>query len=255
MASNSQPNRAQRQKPTSQAPTTKPKTAVSSAASVSQLSKYQQLRKKAVEDEFSMGFESACAKKATDLEKTANKIFQRIKELDIQSVYQKASPRTDALGQHHSRFYGDHFLSNVELIEETRLFKAFKAMPKGAHLHIHFNANLQPKFLLSIATKMDHMFIWSSTALTGKTALDRCRIQFSILSELSLKEKNSAGPANVFKAEYDSYPKRDAGAGWMSFKLFRASFPKSFGNVDNWLQSKLVFHEEESHNPLQTAAG
>ena len=254
MASNSQPNLARRQKPPSQAPTTKPKTAVSSATSTSPLEEYQALRHKAIRNEASMGFEFACAEKATAAEKSADKILQRIKELDM-SVYRNAGPRTDSLGQRHPRFYGDHFLSNVELIEKTRLFSLCKAMPKGAHLHIHFNANLHPGFLLSVATKMDRMYIWSSTALTGKAALDHCRIQFSILSESSLNEKNAAGPANLFKPEYNSYPNRDGGAGWMSFKLFRAAFPKSSGNVDNWLQSKLVFHEEETHNPLQTAAG
>ncbi len=195
-----------------------------------------------------MGFEFGCAEKATAAEKAADKILQRIKEQDM-SVYQKASPRTDSLGQSHARFYGDHFLSNVELIEKTRLFSLCKAMPKGAHLHIHFNANLHPNFLLSIASKMDRMYIWSSMPLTEKAALDKCRIQFSILSEPSLKEKNPGPPgsADVFTPGYSS--------GWMSFKLFRAAFPKYWGNVDNWLQNKLVFHEEETHNPLQTAAG
>jgi adenosine deaminase CECR1 len=218
---------------------------------------YKESRQNAIRIEASMGFEFAYEERATAAEKKANKILQRIKEHDLK-VYEDAGKRTDSLGQLHPRFYGDHFLSNVELIEKTRLFRLCQAMPKGAHLHIHFNANLHPSFLLGVAAKMNRMYIWSSKALTDKAAFDQCRIQFSILSESSLNEKNStsAGTVNIFQRAYDSYPNRDAGGGWMLFKSFRESFPKSTKmDVDRWLQSKLVFHEEETHNSLQTAAG
>jgi adenosine deaminase CECR1 len=207
--------------------------------------------------EASMGFEFGCEKKATGAEKRANEILQWIKENDLK-VYENAGKRIDSLGQLHPRFYGDHFLSNVELIEKTRMFRLCQAMPKGAHLHIHFNANLHPGFLLGVAAEMDRMYIWSSTALIDKDAFDQCRIQFSILSESSLKEKNSAsaGAVNIFQRAYNSYPNHDAGGGWMSFKSFRKAFPRyTEMNVDRWLQSKLVFDEEETHNSLQTAAG
>ena len=34
----------------------------------------------------------------------------------------------------------EHFLSITDLIEQTQLFAICRDMPKGAHLHIHFNA-------------------------------------------------------------------------------------------------------------------
>lgn len=267
MASHSNPDLLQRQKPPSKAPTlnqgrrssnnTEPKTAAGPATGASRLVQYKESRQTAMRIEASMGFEFAFEEKATAVEKRANKILQWIKEHDLK-VYENAGKRTDSLGQLHPRFYGDHFLSNVELIEKTMLFRLCQAMPKGAHLHIHFNANLHPGFLLGVAAKMDRMYIWSSMALTDKAAFDQCRIQFSILSESSLNEKNSsgAGAVNIFQRAYDSYPDRDAGAGWMPFKSFKKAFPRSTKmDVDRWLQRKLVFHEEETHNSLQTAMG
>jgi adenosine deaminase CECR1 len=222
---------------------------------------YKKQRERAMDREFDMGFESRLSHEPSREELQANKILQRIKELD-KSVYRNADSRMDSLGQEHPRFLGDHFLSNVRLIEKTRLFRLLQAMPKGGHLHIHFNANCHPGFLLSIAERMKHMYIWSSKALTDRDAFDQCRIQFSILSDASLRKKNPAGDVDIFSRGYSSYPSQDKGCGWMHYKAFRAQYAKVAASVrgvnpdvDRWLQSKLVFHEEEAHNSLQTSAG
>ncbi|KAL2192819.1 hypothetical protein P885DRAFT_72682 [Corynascus similis CBS 632.67] len=228
----------------------------------SEVKTYKENRQNAMEREAAMGFEYALGKHATELEKKADRILQKIKELDLMQVYDKAPPRLDALGQSHPRFYGDHFLSNVALIEKTRLFRLCQEMPKGAHLHIHFNSNCHPSVLLGIAKNMKRMHIWSSKALINKEAFEQARIQFSILSEENVKIKNPAGRPDIFSKQYDSYPDRNGGSGWMSYADFRAQFPKAAGgikgvesNVDTWLQKKVVFSEEEAHNSLQTAAG
>lgn len=220
---------------------------------------YEQRRKHAVEAEAAMGFEHACETKATAAERQANTILQRIKEQDL-AVYlpEHAGTRHDPLGQRHDYFYGDHYLSNVGLIQKTRLFQLCHAMPKGAHLHIHFNANLAPNFLLDVAKTMEHMYIWSSEPLTGKAAFDKCRIQFSILGGAQLQAKNPAGrPANLFSSEYKAYPEQAKGCGWMLFRDFMKQFPAAAvgSDVNRWLQNKLVFDVEETHNSLQTAEG
>ncbi|KAK4096377.1 Metallo-dependent hydrolase [Parathielavia hyrcaniae] len=226
-----------------------------------QVKHYEQLREQTVQAEAAMGFEHVCHRKATTDEIKANLILQQIKQEDL-AIYRKHGARPDSLGQAHEYFYGDHFLSNVGLIEQTALFKLCQAMPKGAHLHIHFNANLAPGFLLGIAKNMTAMYIWSSEPLTDRAAFARCRIQFSILGPGELKAKNPAGAANLFSRGYKAYPQQEKGCGWMLFKDFFTTFPSAAGqvqgvdsNVDRWLQHKLVFHEEETHNSLQTADG
>ncbi|KAH8745809.1 hypothetical protein F5883DRAFT_702165 [Diaporthe sp. PMI_573] len=146
--------------------------------------------------------------------------------------------------QLHSRVPADHFLSNVDLIPHTDVFQVARRMPKGAHLHIHFNACLLPNVLLDIANTMDRMFITSDLPLTERINYDRCEIQFSILSPE--KEK----PGNIFDTAYQS-------RATMSFRQFREEFPNHFSEVtvDRWLEQKLVFHEEEAHNSLQTTHG
>lgn len=208
---------------------------------------YDALREEVIRHEDSMGFEFACTKSAGDLEVQANRALQRLKEQDIERFYKTAKPKVGFHGQKHARFYGDHFLSNADIIEETQLFALCRAMPKGAHLHIHFNANLLPNFLLSIAKKMDHMFIWSNMSLAGDTALDQCKIQFSIMSR---ETAESRGTGNLLDRRYE-------GQRVMRFKDFIAEWKrhKHDVDVDVWLQNKLVFQEEEAHNMLQTAEG
>ncbi|KXX77264.1 Adenosine deaminase CECR1 [Madurella mycetomatis] len=208
---------------------------------------YDTLRKEVTRREEAMGFEFACTKSASELEIRANRVLQRLKEQDIERFYKTAKPKIGFHGQKHARFYGDHFLSNADIIEETQLFALCRAMPKGAHLHIHFNANLLPNFLLSIAKKMDHMFIWSNMSLAGDTALDQCKIQFSIMSR---ETAESRGKGNLLDRGYE-------GQRVMRFKDFIAEWKRHNHDVDVdvWLQNKLVFQEEEAHNMFQTAEG
>ncbi|KAL2259094.1 hypothetical protein VTK26DRAFT_7355 [Humicola hyalothermophila] len=209
---------------------------------------YDDLRRKVMLYESAVGFDFACTKNATPIEIQANKVLQYLKKNDIARFYATAPKKRGYGGQEHARFYGDHFLSNADLIEQTQLFALCRAMPKGAHLHIHFNANLQPNFLLDIAKDMERMFIWSNIPLVQDDDFDRCRIQFSIMNEAAVKDK---GTGNAFDHNYQ-------GGMVMRFRDFRAQYPERRGGkagVDKWLQRKLVFQEEEAHNLLQTSEG
>ena len=217
---------------------------------------YDDLREKVKDHEGALGFDFTCKETANDTEVMANEVLQHLKKSDITRFYETAPKNTGYGGQEHSRFYGDHFLSNADIIEQTQLFALCRAMPKGAHLHIHFNANLPPNFLLDIAKDMERMFIWSNIPLVEEKdrtpkecdAFDRCRIQFSIMSEAAVKEKGG----NLFDSDYE-------GGKVMPFQDFLQQYPlkrlSGKQGVDSWLQSKLVFQEEEAHNSFQTSEG
>lgn len=235
---------------------------------------YHAAREQVVKFEGALGFDYGCTILSADLEKKASLIVQKVKELDVKEIYELAPSRKGFGGQLHPRFFGDHFLSNATLIEDTKLYSIIRAMPKGAHLHIHFNANLLPGVLIDIAKGMDRMFITSDIPLApggDSDAFDRCKIQFSILCEDTVVEQG--GEENIFDADY---PSRKP----MRFGHFLDGFPKAYraahggnmnGNrsptrcrprkpdvdvdVDTWLRNKLVFGEEETHNSLQTANG
>ncbi|KAM7186020.1 adenosine deaminase CECR1 [Naviculisporaceae sp. PSN 640] len=215
--------------------------------------------------EGALAYDYACKMKSTSVERRANQIVQAVKRRDIELVYEAASPRTGYGGQKHPRFFGDHFLSNAELIEQTWLFGIARKMPKGAHLHIHFNANLLPNVLVDIAKTMEHMYIMSNVPLMTKSGdsagFDRCKISFSIISRKKIQEKRGeTGHQSLFDVDYISKEP-------MPFRDFCDQFQRFYNqahgkkeddrtvDVDSWLRNKLVFQEEETYNLLQTADG
>jgi adenosine deaminase CECR1 len=206
---------------------------------------YDATRQQGVSYESSLGFDYACTRNAKEVEVKANEKLQQLKKSDVARVYEAAPKRRGYRGQEHPRFCGDHFLSNADLIEQTQLFALCRAMPKGAHLHIHFNANLLPSVLLGIAKDMERMFIWSNIPLDRDEAFDLCRIQFSIMSPAAVEEKGTGIP---FHSDYQ-------GGAVMQFQQFREAYPGGPAAADSWLQKKLVFQEEETHNLLQTQDG
>ena len=214
---------------------------------ISTTQEYFAHRSELQEREASLGFQSACRNAATEDERRANDILQDLKDRDALAF--KNAPRREGYGgQVHPRFPGDHFLSNIDLLEETDVFRAVSKMPKGAHLHIHFNNNLPPEFLLKVAAGMEHMFIKSDRRLLKEADLDSCKVEFLIRSET--EERND-------DREWDLCSDRYECDQWMKFMRFPEAFCARFPGWSShaWLQSKLVFHEDETYNKWQTSWG
>lgn len=232
---------------------------------------YNAMRDHVTRFENALSFDYDLTVSASPDERRANVILQRVREHDIRNIYETAPPRRGYGGQMHPRFFGDHFLGNFDLIQQSKLYHIIHKMPKGAHLHIHFNANLLPNVLIDIAKTMTHMYITSDLPLVegvDPDPYDRCKIQFSILSDQTLQEQG--GQKDIFSKDYTARQP-------MPFSEFLARFQMEYrlahgfisnGNstadkvttrrdidVDTWLRNKLVFDEEEAHNLLQTADG
>ncbi|KAK0629112.1 hypothetical protein B0T17DRAFT_486286 [Bombardia bombarda] len=220
---------------------------------------YDRLRNQVTDREDTLAFDFLCKTRASPDEIRANEILQLVKKLDINEVYTKAPKNIGYGGQVHDRFFGDHFLSNADLIEETKLFAISRRMPKGAHLHIHFNANLLPHVLIDIAKQMPCMYITSDIPLVratsnGASAFDTCKIQFNILST---KLVNDTGKQNLFSTNYTEEKRHP-----MPIKEFFDQFPEAYLkargeslDADTWLRNKVVFQEEEAYHLHQTAEG
>jgi adenosine deaminase CECR1 len=220
---------------------------------------YLQERAELIAREDSLSWEFLCKRDASLLEKKADRILQEVRKHDQTHIFDTHPSRRGYRGQEHPRFQGDHFLYNSDLINQTILFQIASRMPKGAHLHIHFNANLLPHVLIDIAKGMERMFITSDIPLVtlGRRNSDpgyydnfnRSRIRFKMLSET---EERRTGTGNLFDPNYPPDHKKP-----MSFRSFLVEFGKHYSQctVDEWLIDKLVFHEEEAHGWLQTADG
>ena len=212
----------------------------------------ERLQIRAKED--TLSFAWRCTQTASPKQRQASQILDVLKHNDHIRIYTTQPNQKGVEGQEFPRYPGDHFLHNHPLIEQTQVFEVAKRMPKGAHLHIHFNACLLPYVLVGIAKHMDRMFIMSNIPLTEKDNYDKCEIQFSILSP----EKEN--PGNLFDP---SYTYRQT----MKFKDFIDQFPKHYPEdclregksedkwVEAWLIDKLVFDAEEAHHWLQTVNG
>ncbi|KAI1326541.1 hypothetical protein F5Y16DRAFT_226305 [Xylariaceae sp. FL0255] len=76
------------------------------------------------------------------------------------------------------------FTSISQTIDQRQpeLFKLAKLMPKGAHLHLHFNSTLPPDVLLKYAEGMSNMFLWSDSKLQSADDFRDCHIEFSLRS-------------------------------------------------------------------------
>ncbi|KAL7931626.1 hypothetical protein V8C35DRAFT_282616 [Trichoderma chlorosporum] len=213
---------------------------------------YEELRQKVLGREEELSFDARCRSRANPKEMRVDSIIRKVRERDDREVYLSEPKRRGYQGQMHERFAGDHFLGNVDIINKTDLFQITSRMPKGAHLHIHFNACLPPKVLLDIAKGMDRMFISSTLPLIRQAGedeyenFDKCEIQFSIMSrEMEMKK-----PGNPFSADYIS-------SSTMKFSDFLDQFSSHYdrATVDEWLLYKLLFEEQEAHHPFQTSAG
>ena len=211
------------------------------------IQQYLDCRTSLLRSEKTLDFDFSCRARATHLEHQVDAIIHELRRQDEETVYAAATPRRDLSGQLHQRFPGDHFLSNAELIHSTALFEVARRLPKGAHLHVHFNSCLLPHVLLDIAKTMKHMFITSDLPLIPYNNFenyDKCEIRFSILGP---QEERPGDPFSY------AYRPRDT----MKLGEFLQRFPRENPGVevDSWLVNKIVFHENEAYDSLQTAAG
>lgn len=209
---------------------------------------YAKERNRILQQEKDLAFDSRCRANATALEQRVDQILHEFRRQD-EDMFENQPPRSGHGGQQHQRFVGDHYLSNVDLIPKTALWRVAKQTPKGSHLHNHFNACLPASFLLDQAAQMPRMYIMGDRSLNPAN-LKMCQIQFSIKSEES--EKDEPGPENIFSQDYES------GCLWsMKLSEFLGQSKDRFNGLEpmEWLRTKVEFDEEEVHGPEQTQRG
>lgn len=217
--------------------------------------------------EKSRAFDAENIVNSSDIEVKAASLLKKIIALDDEQIYQRESSMT---GQETGeRCPGRHFLGNVDLINKTELFKVAKKMPKGAHLHIHFNSCLPAKFLVHLARNKDAMYIKSSLPLTSTENLALAQISFMVMTlheatHIIDSEGNEefAPLGNLWEEDY--VPER-----WMPYEKFHTQFDpydkwtgkgKKHGlertlAAEKWLVEKMHFSEDEAHDSKQTCNG
>ncbi|KAG4431778.1 hypothetical protein IFR05_012735 [Cadophora sp. M221] len=226
--------------------------------SLNSLEAYDVAREKLLVEEKSRAFDALFTATSSDVEKTAADIIRKIQGYNWDYTYSKP------LNVAGKRTQGEHFLGNVDLINKTELFKITKKMPKGAHLHIHFNSCLLARFLIKQARNIEAMYIRSTLPLTICQNWADSRISFMVMTSHeatyikdSESNEKSVGLGNVFDEQYVSNR-------WMSYKEFQRlfSFRDDFSRkwqqttgAEAWLEMKMHILEEEAHGTRQTSRG
>ncbi|KAI0517969.1 hypothetical protein F5B22DRAFT_635477 [Xylaria bambusicola] len=200
-------------------------------------------------------------------EDEANRIVAHMREED------------NAIFATHATSPDQHFLHVRDAVEGTRVFQVARMMPKGAHLHLHFNSTLLPGVLLGFAKDMVNMYIWSNHRLLTDSDFRDCKLEFSLrnlgqvrkemhakaaesgdsslcqklaqaesLSDEAAKTRayDRLGP-DMFSPTYQ-HGRKDKGqkVEEMRYQYFRERWnEKARGDCDEWLISKLTFSKEE----------
>lgn len=206
-------------------------------------------------------FDAEAEDLASEVEKRAAKIVHRIRNYDWDKTYGKlVDAKGHATGK---RTQGEHFLGNVEFINRTKLMEIAKQMPKGAHLHIHFNSCLPARFLIQQARNIDAMYIRSTLPLTSLESYASSQISFMVMTpheatHVKGEEKEIYVPlGNIRDEDYVSNR-------WTSYKKFQREFNFVDENgqhltgtpgAELWLERKMQISENEAHGCSQTGRG
>jgi adenosine deaminase CECR1 len=223
---------------------------------------YDKARESLQAAERAVAFDAEVNATASSIEQQAVEIVQKIRLHDWDNIYGRPF---DANGTSTGmKAPGQHFLGNVDFINKTLLLDVAKRMPKGAHLHIHFNSCLPANFLIRQARDIDAMYIRSTVPLTARENWTAARISFMVMTpheathvkDADGTEKN-VPLGNVWSSDYVSNT-------WMSYKEFQNTFVfiasdgtrlRGTEGAEIWLEQKMQISEEEAHATHQTGRG
>ncbi|TAQ88017.1 Adenosine deaminase [Chlorociboria aeruginascens] len=212
--------------------------------------------------EKSRAFDAEVTATASDVERRAAGFVEKLRAHDWEIIYGQPY---DAQGlPTGKRTEGEHFLGNVDFISRTKLLQVAKKMPKGAHLHIHFNSCLPAKFLIQQARHIQAMYIRSTLPLTTPENWAASRISFMVMTPHEATHiKNAEGTfteiplGNIWDASY--VPNT-----WMSYGDFQEQFDfvdetghhlKKSDGAETWLERKMIISEDEAYGARQTGRG
>lgn len=225
-------------------------------------------------------------READEIEREADAIIRAMREYERKNTF--GNLPSEALPEPWTLDMGGQFLTNKDRIEkESILYQIAGRVPKGALLHLHFNAELYPEALLKEARSMPNMYIRSIKPLLTEEDLDTTEVVFNIMDE----DKVEKG-VDIFSPEYpgtatnwklDDWKFKV----WMKWSDFQKGFDEIFSNenhlpdelslpnsssehedhscgmekrvalnrTEKWLYKKMVLSEEEAYGPSQTVNG
>ncbi|KAF2666919.1 Metallo-dependent hydrolase [Microthyrium microscopicum] len=206
---------------------------------------------------------------ATPQEVEANQIVISIREDERDRLFGNLA--SEAIPGDETRDMGGQFLTNKERIQQSIVYKIACKMPKGAHLHLHFNAELPPDQLIQKAKERPYnMFVRSTMPLVDANSFRETEMVFSVL-EAGTQVYDIFSPDYIPRWNKNMHP-QDVKC-WMLWKDFSDRFPsevrrlnpqvqwsdpatdKSLEDPDKWIKQKMILSEDEVYGLNQTTNG
>ncbi|KAF2678529.1 Metallo-dependent hydrolase [Lentithecium fluviatile CBS 122367] len=248
---------------------------------------YSQKRADLINKEAEDAWDRAAIDDASPNEKRAMIIVREMREYERRVVF--GNNASEAIPGKHTLDMGGQFLTNKERIEHrSLLFKLSHKVPKGAILHLHFNAELNPERLLKEAQTIPNMYVWSIKPLLTKEDLDSTEMMFKVMEADPDKDNNDIfsdkyeGRENTWKPQLGKDVEKKVWMRWDEFQArFKVKFPGLYEQpeeeraanqkstfrtcsepdkvdlspAENWIKQKMVLSEEEAYDPKQTVNG
>jgi adenosine deaminase CECR1 len=245
------------------------------------VNKYDKEHKQLLEREEESSWDCEARSNSDPIEKKAARIIWAIREYERANTF--GNMPSEAIPKQTTRDMGGQYLTNKERIDnESKLYEIAKLVPKGALLHLHFNAELHPELLLVRAREMKNMYIRSIIPLISESSFNLTEVVFSIM------DPDKVNPdVDIFHKDYDGKsfnPKKENPTVWMLWwkfqdkfeagdfskkyrqqepETFQAGRPHSCGDqgqmrlrpAENWVRSKMVLSQEEAYGFTQTVNG
>ena len=212
---------------------------------------YAEERKRLIEAEEASSWDAKAKLEASEVEREAAAIVFRIRESERDDPKLFGNQASEAIPGTETRDMGGQFLTNLDRIEQSKLYRIAREMPKGCHLHIHLNSELHPDVLLQRAQELDTMFIRSTRPLLDKRDLDETEIVLNVL-------KAGTRCSDIFKPGYNPECKAADCNPWMKFKDFCEEFRQKFRpDLDplSWITKKAALGEDDVYRDDQTLNG
>ncbi|KAH7038925.1 cat eye syndrome critical region protein 1 [Macrophomina phaseolina] len=212
---------------------------------------YDNRRSELLKEEQTDSWDRESRNSASHFQNLAADIVWRIREHERDNLF--GNKASEQIPEPSTRDMGGQFLTNKERIEEhSLLFKIAKNMPKGAHLHAHFNAELPVDDLLKRVRDMDTMFVRSTQPLVVPEDYAKTEIVFTVLP-------SDHPEADLFSEDYSPAFKNTDNNPWMKWTTFQGRFgdkaPNGILDAEKWVQEKMVLSEEEVYGTSQTVNG
>ncbi|KAI6911161.1 Metallo-dependent hydrolase [Hortaea werneckii] len=197
-------------------------------------------------------------KEASDVENDAASIVSKIREHERRDPKLYGNLPGEAVPDPEVRDMGGQFLSNKSRIEWSRVFDMARHIPKGCHLHLHFNTELPSELLLPHARRLEEtMFVRTTRRLVAEDDFDKAEIVFNVMPKTTVT-------ADIFSTGYNPDLKAEYATPWMRWVDFRSRFPsglmyeerpKGFDEAECWALEKMALTAEQVYSDKQTING